>query len=135
MKYSVEKQDEYAIMTLSEENLNSVKAPDLKSELVVLKNAGIRNLVLNLENVKYVDSSGLSAILTGHRLWVEDNGIFILTGVTHPSVKMLITISRLDAVLIIKETTSDAASMIMMQALKNEIEGVKTTSEEEEEED
>jgi len=123
MKYSVEKKDEYAVMTLSEENLNSVKAPDLKSELIVLKNSGIRNLILNLENVKYVDSSGLSAILTGNRLWTEDEGMFVITGVVHPSVKMLITISRLDTVLDIQEDSSEAVKLIMMQALKNEIEG------------
>lgn len=123
MKYSVEKKDEYAVMTLSEENLNSVKAPDLKSELIVLKNSGIRNLILNLENVKYVDSSGLSAILTGNRLWTEEEGMFVITGVVHPSVKMLITISRLDTVLDIQEDSSEAVKLIMMQALKNEIEG------------
>lgn len=132
MKYSVEKKDEYAVMTLSEENLNSVKAPDLKSELIVLKNSGIRNLILNLENVKYVDSSGLSAILTGNRLWTEEEGMFVITGVVHPSVKMLITISRLDTVLDIQEDSSEAVKLIMMQALKNEIEGVDEEDEEEE---
>ena len=131
MLYSVEKKDEYAVMTLSEENLNSVKAPDLKSELIVLKNSGIRNLILNLENVKYVDSSGLSAILTGNRLWTENEGMFVITGVVHPSVKMLITISRLDTVLDIQEDSSEAVKLIMMQALKNEIEGVDEEDEEE----
>jgi anti-sigma B factor antagonist len=123
MKYAVEKQDDYAIMTLGEENLNSVKAPDLKSEFVVLKNQGIRNLILNLESVKYVDSSGLSAILTGNRLWTEDEGQFVLTGVNHASVKMLISISRLDSVLNINDNTADAVKYIMMQTLKSELQG------------
>lgn len=121
MKYSVEKQDDYAIMTLAEENLNSVKSPDLKSEFVVLKNQGIRNLILNLEAVKYVDSSGLSAILTGNRLWADNEGLFVLTGVDHASVKMLISISRLDSVLDIKDNTSDAVKYIMMQTLRSEL--------------
>jgi anti-sigma B factor antagonist len=131
MKYSVEKRDEYAIMTLGEENLNSLKAPDLKSELIVLKNSGIKNLILNLEDVKYVDSSGLSAILTGNRLWNEEGGKFVLTGVVHPSVKMLITISRLDSVLEVTESSAEATKIVMMEAFKNELEG----NDEEEEED
>lgn len=121
MKYSVEKQDDYAIMTLAEETLNSVKSPDLKSEFVVLKNQGIRNLILNLEAVKYVDSSGLSAILTGNRLWADNEGLFVLTGVDHASVKMLISISRLDSVLDIKDNNSDAVKYIMMQTLRSEL--------------
>ena len=88
MKYSIDKQDHYAIMTLEEENLNSILAPDLKSELVIFKNEGLTNLVISLAKVKYIDSSGLSAILTGNRLWKE-NGSFILTEINHASVKKL----------------------------------------------
>ncbi len=46
MKYSVEKNEEYAVLTLEEENLNSVKAPDLKSELILLKNGGVAILIV-----------------------------------------------------------------------------------------
>lgn len=133
MKYSVEKQDDYAIMTLAEENLNSVKAPNLKSEFVVLKNQGIRNLILSLEAVKYVDSSGLSAILTANRLWTEDEGQFVLTGVEHPNVKTLISISRLDSVLEMKDNTSEAVKYIMMQTFKNELQGEERSDEGEDE--
>jgi len=135
MKYSVEKLDDYAVMTLGEENLNSIKAPDLKSEFVVLRNQGIRNLILNLENVKYVDSSGLSAILTGNRLWTEEEGLFVLVGVLHPSVKMLISISRLDTVLDIKDNSADAIKWIMMQTFKSELESESSASDEEDGED
>lgn len=130
MKYSVDKKDDYAVLTLEEENLNSLKAPDLKAELIVLHNAGIKNLIMDLSKTKFVDSSGLSAILTGNRLWSESGNAFVLTGLVHPSVKMLITISRLDSVLNIKESLSDAVKFVMMAAFKNEL-GSESTEEEE----
>ena len=117
-------------MTLGEENWNSLKAPDLKAELIVLHNAGSKNLIMDLSNTKFVDSSGLSAILTGNRLWVESGNAFVLTGLVHPSVKMLITISRLDSVLTIKETFSEAAKFVMMAALKNELGSDKSAEDE-----
>jgi len=64
MKYSVDKQERYSIFTLNELSLNSIIAPDVKSEFVIFRNEGVKNLVLDLANVKFVDSSGLSAILT-----------------------------------------------------------------------
>ena len=123
MKYSVERKDEYAVLTLDEENLNSAKAPDLKSEFYMLKGMGIDNVILNLERVKYVDSSGLSAILTGNRIWTDDNKAFVLVGVSNPSVKMLITISRLDTVLTIAPTMAEAEKMVMMSAFADEVSG------------
>jgi len=98
MKYSVDKKNDRTIFQLNEENLNSLVAPDLKSEFIILRNEGCKNLILDLQEVKYVDSSGLSAILTANRLW-KGYGNFILTGVDHEPVKRLIEISRLDSIL------------------------------------
>ena len=98
MKYSLDKQDKYAVLKLVEDNLNSTIAPDLKSEFVFLYNEGVRNLILDLSDCKFVDSSGLSSILVADRLW-KNLGSFILTGINHSSVKQLIEISRLDTVL------------------------------------
>lgn len=128
MKYTVDQHDSYAIFSLDEENLNSIMAPDLKSKLVVLSNEGIQNLIFNLANVKFVDSSGLSAILTANRLW-KNIGSFVLTGIDHPSVKKLIEISRLNTVLTIIPTLSESIDFVMMEVLEREL------KQEEEEED
>ncbi len=134
MRYLVEKKDEYAVLTLTEENLNSVKAPILKSEFLGLKNSGIDNVILNLEQVKYVDSSGLSAILTGNRLWTEDKKSFVLTGINHPSVKMLITVSRLDSILTIAATMPEAEKIVMLRAFGDELSSEQADEEIDEEE-
>jgi anti-anti-sigma factor len=79
MKYTVDKRDKFTILSIEEENLNSVVAPTLKSDLVIMKNEGVQYLVVDLSKVSYIDSSGLSAILVGDRLW-KGEGAFILTG-------------------------------------------------------
>ncbi len=120
MKYSVDKHEKLTIFSLSEENLNSGNAPVLKSQLIILFNEGVTNLILDLSAVKFVDSSGLSAILTGNRLW-SDGQEFILTGVDHPSVKKLIEISRLGTVLKIIPTISEARDYVYMNELEKEL--------------
>jgi anti-anti-sigma factor len=111
MRYSIDKSDNFTVFTLDEENLNSVIAPKLKSEFIILRNEGVKNLIFDLKNVKYVDSSGLSAILTANRLW-KGYGNFILTDVNHNPVKRLIEISRLDSILTITPEFNDAVRFL-----------------------
>lgn len=120
MKYSVDKQDKHTVFSLQEENLNSVNAPDLKSQLVILSNEGVRNFIMDISGVKFVDSSGLSAILTANRIW-KNIGSFILTGVEHPNVKKLIEISRLDTVLTIIPTIEESVEYVFMEEVEKEL--------------
>ena len=78
MKYTIEKTEKYSLIQLHEEKLNSLIAPDLKSEFVKLNAEGIRNIIIDMSEVKYVDSSGLSSILVGNRLCENDEGLFVL---------------------------------------------------------
>lgn len=120
MKYSIDKQERYSVFRLEEKTLNSLVAPKLKSEFVILSNEGISNLIFDLTEVEFVDSSGLSAILTANRLW-KQVGSFILTGVEHPNVKKLIEISRLDSVLKLVPTVSESIDYVMMEEIEREL--------------
>lgn len=120
MKYRIDKQDQYSILALDEENLNSTIAPNLKSDFIFFNQEGVRNFILDMSNVKFVDSSGLSAILTGHRLW-KDTGSFIIAGELQPMVKKLIEISRLETILTMVPTTSEAVDYVMMEEIEREL--------------
>jgi anti-sigma B factor antagonist len=120
MKYSLNKEEKYTIFILDEENLNSILAPALKSEFIFCRNEGVKNLIFDISNVKYVDSSGLSAILTANRLW-KDEGLFIVTGVNHPAVKKLIEISRLETILTLIPTVQESIDFVFMEEIQNEL--------------
>lgn len=77
MKYTIDKQEKYSLLRLHEDKLDSSVAPGLKSELITLHAEGVKNIVLDMAEVKYTDSSGLSALLVGNRIVQEDGGIFI----------------------------------------------------------
>ncbi len=112
MKYSIDKQDKYTVFKLQEEKLDTVLAPSLKSELVTLNAEGVENIILDLTEVKYTDSSGLSAILVGNRVFGESNGFFVIAKIQDHVMK-LIKISQLDSVLNITETVEDAIEAIL----------------------
>ncbi len=120
MKYNVDKEEKYSVFQLQEENLNSLIAPNLKSEFVFLRNEGVRNLIFDLSQVKYVDSSGLSAILTANRLW-KGYGSFVLTGIDHPSVQRLIEISRLETILTLMPSLQKSIDYIDTEEIERKL--------------
>ena len=72
---------------------------------------GMKNIILDLSNSRYCDSSGLSAILVANRLCKNAKGTFVLTGLNE-AVERLITISQLDTVLNIVGSIDEAVKMI-----------------------
>jgi anti-anti-sigma factor len=121
MKHELEKFERYAIFKLQEDNLNALIAPDLKSLFVQYAMDEIESLILDLSDVQYVDSSGLSAILTANRIWSDLNGSFVLTGLKSKSVEKLIEISRLDSILTIIPTLDESVDYVMMEALERDL--------------
>ena len=111
MEFKIEKLENYTLIQVNEEKLDTHIAPTLKSELVLVSGNGEKNILLDLVNVRYCDSSGLSAILVANRLCKNANGTFILTGLNE-AVERLITISQLDTVLNITSTVEEGIELI-----------------------
>lgn len=118
MKYTIDKSEQYAVIKLHESRLDSLIAPALKSELITLHAEGVNNIILDLEEIRYTDSSGLSALLVGNRILQEDKGIFILIKLSDHALK-LIKISQLENVLHILPTLEEAVDAVFL----HEIEG------------
>jgi len=112
MKYTIDRKESYTIIQLQEKQLNSVIAPELKTALILMGNEGVKNIILDMGEVEFVDSSGLSAILVGHRMTDSENGVLILA---NPQVQVtrLINISRLDQILTVTESVQAGRDEVM----------------------
>jgi anti-sigma B factor antagonist len=111
MIFSIDKKDNYTVLKVNAEKLDSTISPNLKSELVVLNSEGVKNIILDLSGTRYCDSSGLSAILVANRLCKNSNGSLILFGIQE-TVGKLISISQLDSILTITPSLEDAVKRI-----------------------
>lgn len=120
MNFEVDKKDNYALVKVKVEKLDSHVSPGLKSELVVLNADEFKNLIVDLTDTRYCDSSGLSAILVANRLCKNSNGTFILTGLQR-SVSKLISISQLDTILNITPTIEEAVDFLTMEEVERDL--------------
>ncbi len=111
MNFSKEEKDNFTLITSNVEKLDSTNAPELKSELVLINKASVNNIILDLSNSRYCDSSGLSAILIGNRLCKDSGGKFVISGL-QSNVMKLVEISQLQSVLNIADDTNQAEGLL-----------------------
>ena len=117
MSFKTEQHDNYTLIKFSTDKLDAIVAPDLKSELVIISKNGAKNIIIDMQSVQYCDSSGLSALLIGHRVCKESKGSFILSSL-QTALKKLITISQLDSILTIKPTLKEAIDTIFVEGIE-----------------
>ena len=120
MNFSITQRVKVAVLKSQVEKLDALQAPDLKAQLILLSKSGTKNIILDLSDSRYCDSSGLSAILVGKRQCADLNGSFVICGL-QPSVTKLISIAQLDRVLNIVPTVDEAVDMVYMEEQEREL--------------
>lgn len=120
MHFTLDKTEKYVVVKLHEQKLNTLIAAELKSELLLLNTQGYNNIILDLTESLYCDSSGLSAILVGNRLCRNSNGIFVITGLSD-TVRKLVQISQLDQVLNISGSVNEAVDAILIGEVERNV--------------
>ena len=119
MDFKKEKKDNFTLITILSEKVDTNIAPVLKAEFVLISSSGEKNMILDFSSCRYIDSSGLSAILVANRLCKNSGGKLVLTGL-RSAVERLIIISQLDSVLNIAYTMKKAEEMLAEEKVDNE---------------
>ncbi len=110
MKLEIKIQNNIVIVKILESELTSAKSPELKTELLRLAGEGKINILLNLDSVSYIDSSGLSALLFGRRQIVPLGGDLKLACLSD-NVKALLKIAQLDRIFDVFESVEKALTV------------------------
>lgn len=120
MEFHIDKRERFAIVKVTTDKLLSTNAPELKATLQQINNEGFKNVILDLEPVLYIDSSGLSALLVGNKLSDSSDGTFVITHIS-AQVGKLIKLSQLDSILITVPTLSESIDYVMMEELDRDL--------------
>jgi anti-sigma B factor antagonist len=107
MQFETKKNGAATILRIRQRKLDASISPELKGEFLVLCKPQLKELVIDLSDVDFCDSSGLSALLIAERKMREHGGAVKLVGV-HKKVLTLIKISHLDRAFQIYDTMAKA---------------------------
>jgi anti-sigma B factor antagonist len=101
--------DERHAVVMVAGDLDAASAPRLHDELVVLADAGVERIVLDLRRLTFVDSFGLGVIVTAKkRLSQDGNSLCLVAEPDQRTLRRVLEITGLDRVLPVHATVSDA---------------------------
>lgn len=95
------------IVFIKEERLDAHNSNDLKSAVKELFESGKKNILVDLRDVRFIDSSGLGALVSGFKNAITQQGVLKLSTL-QPQVKSMFELTRLHRVFEIFTTTDDA---------------------------
>ena len=97
MHFSTDQQDSTTVFRLKEERLDSRNAGQLKAEFLILAQPDIDTLIVDLSEVRHVDSAGLSALLLANRQMATHDGDVRIVG-ANAEVQALLRVTQLDRI-------------------------------------
>jgi len=107
MNLKTEKSGGNVIVFVKEERFDAHNSADLKSEMNTLFEAGSVNLIIDLKEVCFIDSSGLGVLVSGFKNASARQGSIKLSGL-QAQVKSMFELTRLHRVFDIFATADDA---------------------------
>ncbi|MFO8001958.1 MAG: STAS domain-containing protein [Marinilabilia sp.] len=94
----VTSQDKSLVGTLENtDRLNAAVAPDIKEQLNKNLNQSKVRFVLDLQNIKFIDSTGIGVLISALKTARQHNGTLLLSNVNH-EVMDLLSLMKLDQV-------------------------------------
>lgn len=97
MNLLIEQRGGAVLLTVQEERLDAHNSSELKTQMLKLFEEGKTSLVVDLHAVRFVDSSGLGALVSGFKNASSRNGSLKLAGL-QLQVKSMFELTRLHRV-------------------------------------
>jgi anti-sigma B factor antagonist len=107
MNISTEEINKTIVIRIDEERLDAHNSGELKVVIQQLFEGGNLTLLVDLKNVRFIDSSGLGALVSGFKNATVKQGVLKLSSL-QPQVKSMFELTRLHRVFEIFPTEADA---------------------------
>ena len=97
MNLQIEQKGTVMLLTVHEERLDAHNSGEFKSQMLKLFEEGRKDLVVDLQTVRFIDSSGLGALVSGFKNASSRSGSLKLAGL-QLQVKSMFELTRLHRV-------------------------------------
>jgi anti-sigma B factor antagonist len=97
MNLNLEKINGFSLLTINDERIDAHNSGELKAYLLQMIEGGENHIIVQLEHVRFIDSSGLGALLSGNKHIIAKSGRLALTNIQQQVLSMF-ELTRLNRV-------------------------------------
>lgn len=109
MNLNLEKINGFNVLTIQDQRIDAHNSAELKEYLAQMVERGEKQIIVQLEHVRFIDSSGLGALLSGHKQLAVKAGQFALSNI-QPQVLSMFELTRLNRVFDIYADINEAVT-------------------------
>ena len=110
--YQIKTEEELVIVTLSGNLINKQQAGDLMNELDFYLNEGLNKVVINLDDMMYMNSTGLSVLINIFTKVRNGDGEVVLVNIPEKINKLLL-VTKLNSIFNVENTLEDAKKILI----------------------
>lgn len=88
MNLNLEKINDFSVLTIHDERIDAHNSAELKEYILKIIEGGESHIIIQLEHVRFIDSSGLGALLFGHKHMLAKSGQFALANIQKQVLSM-----------------------------------------------
>ena len=120
MKFKIDTREKFHVITINQSSLAANMTADLNNCLLPLLQNDVRNVVLNLKDIKNIDIAAAENLVKLQQMYYEQNASFVVCELQKELEGTLEEISLLE-MMNITPTESEAADIIMMEEIEREL--------------
>lgn len=122
MQVKIDTKEKFHVITLHEPEISANMTEELSSILLTFLQGPVKNVVLNLEDIKNIDDVAAEALILIQQRFYETNASFVACNLSEELTAKLENISLLE-ILNAVPTESEAYDIVQMEEIERELMG------------
>lgn len=120
MKVKIDTKERFHAITLFGPSLSATMTEELGSSLLIYLQNDVKNVVLNLEDIRNIDNAAAEKLVEVQQRFYENNASFVICGLQKP-VEEFLDRNELLELMNVTPTESEAWDIVQMEEIEREL--------------
>ncbi len=120
MEVKRDTKEKFHVITVETVDLSANMTEDLSKQLLIILQDNIKNVVLNLKNIKTIDEKSAESIVKTQQIFYEQNASFVICELT-ADLENFLDKQNLLEIMNVTPTESEAGDIVQMEELEREL--------------